>query len=162
MNNYRFDERSKEQFEKDIRDRTMEERSLFLLWLDLIEKETGHRPKYKDTGCGKTGKYLEDAEVSTAPDFEVDGYGHIEVKFSKPRLIKVFHLKVGQVKQYLKQKATILMVNGTNEDIPEFTMLKPAAHQDIVKTCQVVNWTGFGFKPAYRIPVKRFLWRALK
>jgi len=160
--NYRFDERSEEQFKHDIRDRTMEERSLFLLWLDLIERDTGQRPKYKDTGCGKTGDFLQDGEVSTDPDFEVEGYGHVEVKFSKPRLKTVFHLKAGQVKQYLKQGATILMVNGTDEDVPEFTMLKPEALKRIADDCKIVNWKGFGHKPAYRIMVKQFLWRPLK
>jgi len=160
--NYRFDERSKEEFERDIRDRTMEERSLFLMWLDLLEKESGCRPNYKDTGCGKTGDFLEDSEVSTKPDFEVDGYGHVEVKFSKPRLARVFHLKVSQVKQYVKQGATILMVNGTDGDIPQFTMLKPKALKRIVDSCEIVNWVGFGHKPAYRIPIKEFVWRPLK
>lgn len=160
--NYRFDERSEEQFKHDIRDRTMEERSLFLMWLDLLEKESGRRPKYKDTGCGKTGEFLADGEVSTNPDFEVEGFGHVEVKFSKPRLKSVFHLKAGQVKQYVKQGATILMVNGTDEQVPEFTMLKPEALKRITDSCKVVNWKGFGHKPAYRIPVKQFLWRPLK
>lgn len=160
--NYRFDERSEEQFKHDIRDRTMEERSLFLLWLDLLEKDTGKRPHYKDTGCGKTGDFLEDGQVSTDPDFEVEGFGHVEVKFSKPRLKTVFHLKASQVKQYVKQGATILMVIGTEEDVPEFTMLKPDALKRIVDSCSIVNWKGFGHKPAYRISVKQFLWRPLK
>lgn len=160
--NYRFDERSKKEFEDDIKHHTMEERALFLLWLDLIEKETGTRPEFKDTGCGKHGDFLEDQDVSTAPDFKVDGYGEIEVKFSKPLLKRSFHLKVSQVKAYYKRGATILMVMGSNEDIPQFTMLKPDALAAIMKECEIVNWKGFGWKPAYRIPVNRFLWRALK
>ena len=160
--NYRFDDRSKEQFEKEIKERTIEERSLFLLWLDLIERETGRRPSYSDTGCGRTGDFLEDGEVSTDPDFNVDGYGHIEVKFSKPLLKKVFHLKASQVKSYLKQKATILMVNGAELDAPEFTMLKPRALKNIIETCEVIPWKGFGNKLSYRIPVNKFIWRSLK
>lgn len=160
--NYRLDGRSQSEFEKDIKARTMEERSLFLLWLDLVERETGKRPTYKDTGCGKTGEFLTENEVSTDPDFEVEGYGKLEVKFSKPKLARVFHLKVSQVKQYLKQDATILMVNGTEKSVPEFTMLKPDALKRISEECEVVNWCGFGYKPAYRISVKQFLWRPLK
>lgn len=160
--NYRFDERSKEEFQEDIKNHTMEERALFLLWLDLIEKETGTRPKFKDTGCGKNGDFLEDNEVNTDPDFEVDGYGEIEVKFAKPMLKRSFHLKRNQVKQYHKRGASILMVNGAEEDVPTFTMLKPDALEAIMKECDVVNWKGFGWKPAYRIPVSRFLWRSLK
>lgn len=162
MNNYRFDGRSEEEFKKDIHSRTMEERSLFLLWLDLIERDTKVRPKFKDTGCGKNGEFLEDSDVSTAPDFEVEGFGHVEVKFSKPKLTRYFHLKTSQVKQYLKREVTILMVNGTDELIPQFTMLKPEALKRITDECEIVNWQGFGHKPAYRVPVKQFLWRPLK
>lgn len=160
--NYRFDERSKEEFEKDIKSHTMEERALFLLWLDLIEKDTGSRPKFKDTGCGKDGAFLDDKDVNTDPDFEVEGYGEIEVKFAKPMLNRNFHLKTNQVKSYLKKGATILMVNGSGEDVPTFTMLKPTALQAIMDECEVINWKGFGWKPAYRIAVNRFLWRDLK
>jgi len=160
--NYRFDGRSKEQFEKDIKSTTMEERALFLMWLDLVEKETGKRPNFKDTGCGKHGNFLDDKEVSTDPDFEVEGVGKLEVKFAKPMLNRHFHLKTNQVKQYIKKDATILMVNGSGEEVPTFTLLKPDALEAIQEECPVVNWKGFGFKPAHRIPVKRFIWRDLK
>jgi hypothetical protein len=160
--NYRFDERSKEEFEKDIKNHTMEERALFLMWLDLIKKDTGTRPKFKDTGCGKGGDFLEDNEVNTDPDFDVEGYGEIEVKFAKPMLTCSFHLKRNQVKQYHKRGASILMVNGSKEDIPTFTILKPEALQAIMNECEVVSWVGFGHKMAYCIPVNKFLWRPLK
>lgn len=160
--NYRFDERSESEFKRDIKSHTMEERALFLLWLDLIEKETGTRPEFKDTGCGKDGNFLEDKAVSTDPDFEVDGFGEVEVKFAKPMLKKYFHLKRNQVKQYHKRGASILMVNGSEEDVPMFTMLKSEALEVIMKECDIINWKGFGWKPAYRIPVSRFLWRPLK
>jgi len=160
--NYRFDSRSEEEFKKDIKDRTMEERSLFLLWLDLIERETGVRPKYTDTGCGKKGDLLEDKQVSTEPDFNVEGYGKVEVKFAKPNLLKVFHLKENQVRSYHKNNAIILMVNGADDPIPTFTILKPDALKRIMESCKVVPWKGFGWKPAYRINIKDFIWRPLK
>ena len=159
---YRFDERSESEFKEDIKNHTMEERALFLMWLDLVEKETGQRPEFKDTGCGKGGDFLEDSEVNTDPDFDVEGYGEIEVKFAKPMLTRSFHLKKNQVKQYLKRGASILMVNGSEEDVPTFTILKPEALQSIMDECPIINWKGFGFKPAFRIPVKRFVWRPLK
>lgn len=160
--NYRFDERSQQEFERDIKEHTMEERALFLMWLDLIEKETGKRPTYKDIGCGKSGDFLDDKDVNTNPDFNVDGYGEIEVKFAKPMLRRSFHLKENQVKQYYRRQASILMVNGSQEDVPEFTMLNPDALAAIIEECPVVSWAGFGHKAAYRIPVKKFLWRPLK
>lgn len=162
MHSYRYDNRSEEQFRKDIKSRTAEERSLFMLWLDLVERTNGVRPKYTDTGCGQTGELLTDKEVSMDADFHVEGYGKVEVKFSKPMLDKFFHLKASQVKSYLRNEATILMINGANERIPQFTMLKSAALQDIIDTCKIIPWTGFGNKPSYKIPVSKFIWRPLK
>lgn len=161
MNKYRFDNRSEDEFKKDIKDSTMMERSLFFMWLDLVEKETGSRPKFTDTGCGNDGEFLEDKKVTTDPDFTVDGYGEVEVKFSKPMITTNFHLKANQMKSYCKRNATILMVNGSGEEIPVFTLLKPEALEAIVEECKCINFKGFGWKQAYRIPVKRFLWRPL-
>jgi|SRR5689334_2315186 len=160
--NYRYDNRSEDQFKKDIKSRTKQERDLFLAWLDLIEKTSGTRPKYTDTGCGQTGELLTDSQVSMDPDFSVEGYGKVEVKFSKPLLDKFFHLKASQVKSYLRDGATILMINGSDEKVPQYTMLKAAALQDIIDTCKVIPWTGFGGKPSYKIPVDKFIWRPLK
>lgn len=162
MGSYRFDSRSEDQFKKDIKDSTMTERNLFLSWLNLVKKETGKRPKYKDTGCGKDGEFLEDNQVSADPDFYVEGYGSIEVKFSKPTLDKFFHLKKSQVKKYLEKQTTILMFNGTEGKCPQFTMLKPDTLKRICSDCEVVKWMGFGGKESYRIPINMFIWRPLK
>lgn len=159
--NYRFDQRTKAQFKKDIKNHTMAERALFMMWLDLIEHQTGERPNFKDTGCGQDGEYLENKKVNTSPDFEVEGYGEIEVKFAKPMLKRSFHLKENQLKQYCKRGASVLMINGAEEDVPTFTILKPRALKKIMKECDVVPWQGFGGKPAYRIDVNRYVWRPL-
>lgn len=159
---HRFDFRSKDEFKRDIKSSTITERELFMAWLDLLEKDTGTRPVYKDTGCGKDGEFLEDNQVSADPDFYVEGYGNIEVKFSKKILTDKFHLKVSQINQYQKKNTTILMINGANEDTPTFTMLKPEALNKISETCEQVSWSGFGNKMSFKIPVSMFIWRALK
>lgn len=162
MNNYRYDNRSEDQFKRDIKSRTQEERKLFFLWLDLVAKTTGQRPVFTDTGCGQTGELLAEEDVSTSPDFHVEGYGQVEVKFSKPLLTKFFHLKASQVRSYLKSGATILMINGSDEPVPQFTMLRKSALQEIVDTCKVIPWVGFGSKMSYKVPVSKFIWRPLK
>lgn len=159
---YRYDNRSEDQFKKDIKSRTQEERALFILWLDLVERISGSRPKYTDTGCGQTGELLTDKEVSMDPDFNVEGYGKVEVKFSKPLLDKFFHLKASQVKSYLRENATILMINGARDSVPQYTMLKSAALKEIIDTCKIIPWQGFGSKMSYKIPVDKFIWRPLK
>jgi hypothetical protein len=159
--NYRYDNRTEEEFRAEIKERTLQERTLFMLWLDLIERKTGRRPKFEDTGCGKTGELLKDADVSMAPDFSVEGYGQIEVKFSKPRLDRVFHLKADQVRSYRQIGATILMINGADTEVPTFTILDSEILKYIISECRVVRWIGFGNKPAYRIPLDIFIWRPL-
>lgn len=159
--NYRYDTRSEEQFARDIKDRTLEERRLFMLWAVQQELKTGKVVKYKDNGCGKDGRLLADSEVTTAADFSVEGIGLVEVKFAKPLLTRQFHLKVNQVKAYNKQNVTILMVNGSGEMVPEYTMIKPEALSRIMETSKVVPWQGFGGKPSYKINVNEFIWKPL-
>jgi hypothetical protein len=161
MNN-RFDLRTESEFKKDIAEKTLVERKLFLQWIDLLEREQGSRPKFSDTGCGNHGEFIESAQVSTAADFNVEGFGPIEVKFAKPMLDKNFHLKVGQTKSYIAQGASVLMVIGVDEEVPRFTLLRPEALQEIVDTCPVTRWIGFGWKAAFVVLIEKFIWRDLK
>lgn len=158
----RYDNRSEEEFKQDIAYKTLVERKLFIQWIDLLEREQGSRPAFTDTGCGKHGEFIEAAKVSTDADFNVEGFGAIEVKFARPMLKRDFHLKVGQTKSYIQQNASILMVIGADEDVPKFTLLSPRVLQEIIDTCPVTRWVGFGDKPAYRIDINRFIWRDLK
>jgi hypothetical protein len=160
--NYRFDSRSREEFERDIKERTLEERRLFLLWLDLLERENGTKPSYTDTGCGKDGDFLEDTNVTTEPDFNVEGYGKIEVKFAKPLIDKFFHLKVSHVKACKECGASILMINGAREEQPVYTMIRPEFLEKIMDTCPIVPFQGMGHKPCYKIHVNNFVWRPLQ
>lgn len=160
--NKRFDHRTEEEFKVEIAERTLLERRLFLEWIDLQEDDTGTKPEFTDTGCGNHGEFIEDKKVSTAADFDVEGIGLVEVKFAKPMLKRDFHLKVGQTKSYIKQGALILMVIGANEDVPKFTLISVEALEEIVETCSIVKWVGFGFKAAYRVSVNQFVWRDLR
>lgn len=160
--NFRYDNRSEEEFKADIKSRTLEERSLFELWLDFVEREKGIRPKFEDTGCGKEGDFLETDKVSMAPDFKVEGYGEVEIKFSKNTLKGFFHLKSNQVKHYFERNATILMIMGSQEENPQFTMLTPKALAKIIDKCKVIPWVGFGGKMSYKVPINMFAWRDLK
>lgn len=158
----RYDKRTEEEFKQDIAYKTLVERKLFLKWIELQERDTGVRPQFTDTGCGKHGEFIEAKDVSTDADFNVQGFGAIEVKFARPMLKRDFHLKVGQTKSYITQGASILMVIGADEDVPKFTLLSPQALQEIIDTCPVTRWVGFGDKPAYRIEINKFIWRKLK
>jgi hypothetical protein len=159
--NYRFDNRSPEEFEKQIKSRTLEERTLFLRWINSEEKRLGLTLKWTESGCGNHGEFLKESKVNTKADFHVEGYGPVETKFAKPLLDKNFHLKCAQVRSYLKQNAQILMVNGAETDQPQYTLINPDGLKRISDYCEKVTWHGFGGKQAYRIPVSMFIWRNL-
>jgi len=161
--NYRFDKRSKEEFAADIKASTQAEAVLLNLWLNYTERITGTRPGFRYTGCGPDdGEFLENSKVTTHADYEVEGVGLIEVKFSKKLLPKVFHLKVRQVESYIRQGATILMVNGSDTDSPQFALISAEALRDIAENCEDIPWQGFGGKRSYKVPVTRCIWRPLR
>ena len=163
MSNYRFDKRSKEEFVDDIKASTRTESVLLNLWLDYLERKDGTRPVFRYTGCGEDdGEFLEDKKVTTHADYQVDGHGLVEIKFSKKLLPKVFHLKEKQVESYLKQEANILMVNGAMTDDPVFTIITHDALKGIAENCKVRPWPGFGNKRSYIVHVSDFIWRHLK
>ena len=159
--NYRFDKRTKQEFRRDIKIASQIENKIIELWLDRIEKRRGERPKYWHIGCNNDGSYLEDHEVSTEADYCVYGYGKIEIKFSKPMITKCFHLKVNQVRSYIRQNANILMVNGWNTPNPMFVLIRVHVLKSGIKRWKRVSFHGCGNKPCFRIPVDEFIWRPL-
>ena len=160
--NYRFDKRSKNQFKKDIKEASKTEEEILNLWLDILQKDGLTRPTYSNLAAGRDGGFLKDADVDSTADFVVEQFGKIEVKFCNPFLKTRFHLKVGQLKSYVKQNATILIVNGWETDKPEFTLIKNDMMSKIIDSCDIVNWGGMGGKKCYRVPTQMFIWRKLK
>ena len=156
---YRFDRRTQKQFEKDIKEGHKIERMLLDRWLDCVEKTKGKRPMVEFTGCGEDGEYLERNQVNDNADFYVDGYGLVEIKFSKPLLTENFHLKISQVESYIRQDANILMVIGTETDTPKYVLITTDNLVFIKGSCKIVRFYGFGGKESYRIGVSQFAWR---
>ncbi len=157
MANYRFDRRSKRQFTKDIKEAHAIEDAIMEAWLAKIGN-----PPAKQHGCGPDGEYLDQANVNTDADYDVEGYGLIEVKFSKPKLRRQFHLKVDQIQSYLDQDASILMVDGWETDTPTYVLIPAALLRGMIPDLEVLSWQGFGGKMAYRIPLDKFVWRSLR
>lgn len=155
----RFDHRSKEQFIEDIAKSTKKERILLDLWLKLQEKPL----QVVDTGCGNDGKFLENKDVTSKADFFIESFGPFEVKFSEKLLPKVFHLKENNVKSYIEEGATVMMVNGAdNEDAAVYTLINPKQLAEIAATIEPLPFFGMGNKVCYKIPVNKFIWRKLK
>lgn len=159
MNNYRYDFRSKTQFAKDVKEGTLKENRLLKKWLDHIEIATGERPRAKRTRKkGSGGEYLDDKDVVIDADFEVEGYGLVEVKFAKSLITTNFHLKVDQVQKYIALGASVLMVNGADTSEPEFAFIRVRRLKELANEARIVHWRGFGGKKAYRIPIKKVRW----
>jgi len=132
------------------------------MWTKILSKERKKKIGYKNNGCGNDGRPLEISDVSTDADFVVDEVGFVEVKFSKSVCKEFFHLKVNQVNSYLKQNATLLMVNGSMTDTPTYTVIDSFGLDRLKSICKVVPFAGFGFKEAYKIPVSNYIWKKLK
>lgn len=159
---YRLDYRTREEFKKDVKEGTRLENELMEAWLKRVEQVVGKRPACTRTSRkGADGEYLDIEDVTLDADFEVENVGFVEVKFSKPLLTSCFHLKAAQVNSYIKQNASILMVNGTDTDSPEFALITVSMLKQIRRDCRVVNWRGFGNKKAYKIPIRKLVWGPL-
>lgn len=144
MDDYRFDTRTKEQFEKDIKERTAVEKAIIK---DFARDKGLH---FADFGCDNTGEFLEKA--TSRPDYVV--YKLMEVKYSE-EWIDTIHLKLYQVNAYKMYGAPILFVNGYNTDNPRFTVMDS---EKIIRYPDVIFWG----KKCLEIPASDFEWADFK
>lgn len=155
---YRKDHRTEKEFRRDIADGSRIEQEIISVWTKKHLKNAA----YSDHGCDNSGQYLDFTDVNSNADFEVEGIGLVEVKFSLPLIKKYFHLKISQVISIIKQGAYILFVNGWNTEQPLFILISPEQLKLIKKWCEIVSWQGFGGKLSYRIPIEFFdSWESL-
>ena len=121
-NDYRKDNRTLQEFKEDIKKYSEEqERGLHLVFkalnIDLGDED------YTDNGVDNSGEYIEDdEEIHCDADFCLNK--KIEVKLCNPNINR-FHIKVNQVKTYIKENAVILFIMGYDTDNPHFTFLNP-------------------------------------
>lgn len=154
-----MDKRSKETFCQDIAKATKTEKDILTRWLGILEKQYGHKPWAKDHGCSNDGRYLKNSEVTAAEDYEVEGYGLVEVKFSYSKLKETFHLKTRHVTRYLKNRSNILFVDGWESNNPRYTVISPDTLERLVAKAQIVPCHQFGGKEAYRFNTASLLWK---
>lgn len=162
MADYRKDYRDHKTFCDDIKKATATERAILDRWLEILAKQYGQRPKVKNNGCANSGEYLEQKDVTAAEDYEIEGIGLVEIKFSYPKLKEHFHFKTGHVNRYLRNKSTILFVDGWASNSPEYTVIEATTLERLVATAEIVNCRQFGGKEAYRFKTGSLLWKAFK
>lgn len=157
----RMDGRSPEEFKKDIKESTKDQEVILQLWLN----KTGQSElRVWDNGSNNTGKYIKnDKEVTTDPDYYIQGLGLIEVQYAKPFCKDYFHIKTNKAKTCIQKQAKILMINGFREQQPEYILITASQIKVICARCSIVNWWhGGGGKYAYQVPISWFTWEKLK
>ncbi|SFH22405.1 hypothetical protein SAMN05660649_04332 [Desulfotomaculum arcticum] len=153
---YRMDNRTVEQFAEDIAQGTRVEREIISWYVRYYEMKYKIALEVEDNGCDNSGKLLERGEVNTLADFKLNGQP-VEVKFNNKRLLR-FHFKVDQLESYLKQRASVIWVNGYETDSPVFTVLKTVDLERIRKTRKPVAFLLWGGKMCYEIQAQEFKW----
>lgn len=155
---YRMDNRTPEQFKKDILEGHKIERQIIDAYVKQIEEEIGVILNVEDNGCDNSGKFLKRA--TSDADFLVNGT-LVEVKFNK-KMLKKFHLKQNQLHSYIKQGANILWVNGWETEQPVYTVLKKHDLLFIRDGMEPISVWVWGGKLGYKLSADEFSWKPLK
>lgn len=113
---YRFDNRTKEQFKQDIKDCHKDELTIALSICQNIYNEKKIWPLLDTNGCDNSGEFLEDKNVTSDPDFIIDGV-YTEITKSNTVCKKYFHEKLNKVNKALSDNSenNLVFVNGYNE-----------------------------------------------
>jgi hypothetical protein len=82
---YRRDNRTTEQFQKDILYGSLTERNIIDRFVRQYETETGRKVRVEDNGCGNSGELLHRCRVNGKADYTLNGKS-VEVKFNRKKL----------------------------------------------------------------------------
>jgi len=162
---YRFDNRDKDTFKKDIKDCSKIERLLINRYVAQLNNKLGKSVfTYVNHGVANDGKFLESNKVNTNADYMLFKNGKnprkIEIKFSR-KTGKLFRLKVSQIESYIKQQAIVIVFNGIEEETTTFTVLTPDDLSNIMILYKTVPCFLWGDKLVKEIPVSDFNWEVL-
>lgn len=156
---YRMDNRTVDEFQRDIERGTAAERDIVDRYVRYYEKHFGTRLEIVDNGCDNSGQFLTRGAVSMNADFIIGGKP-VEVKFNKQTLTK-FHFKAAQLEAYAKQGASVLWVNGYETRNPVFMVLKSQDLFDIKERLKPVPQIAWGGKLSYVLFAKDYHWTRL-
>jgi hypothetical protein len=157
-NNYRFDNRSKEQFASDIAKCTAVEKELMIFYVDWLNKnlkDKGQVYTFTDNGIDNSGKLLADNEVDSRPDFVLHspkGKKHfIEIKFSIKSNPK-FHIKMNHVRRCIDEDICIVMFMDIEGKNKRFCILTPSKFKKLLEDpSRIVEFKPWGYKECLRI-----------
>lgn len=155
----RRDNRTLQQFKKDIKTAHQIEKDLMGTYVSWLNTSKGNGYTFKDYGIDNTGQFIsEDSDVNLNADFLLCKQGQddrkIEIKFCREDFNE-FHLKVHQVKDYIKNNVCIINFMGINTDKKRFCILTPTTLQAALDKGPIVTkWS----KPCIRFKCKDFTW----
>ena len=155
----RLSGRTYEQFKKDIKQSTLDERVIIEKYKCYCKRKYNIDITIEDNDIDNTGEFLEVSKVRSDADFIVNGK-LVEVKTIKNKLDS-FRLKVASIKSYIKQNATMLLVSGWKTDNPEFTMITPRLMKNLLKTKTVTVARDWENKKIIRLSYDDFKWDIL-
>jgi hypothetical protein len=155
-NEYRKDWRTDDEFAKDILEGHKAEREIIEKYANHLRKKYNIEVTIEDNGTDNSGKVVEESQVNTKADYILNGT-LIEVKFINNQATE-FRFKKDQIKSYIKQGATILLVNGWKTDNPTFTIIKPDKLQEITRTNMAKPFKTWGYKLCYFLRSYAFKW----
>ena len=162
--NYRKDQRTLLQFEKDILDNTKKEKFLLSIFVKELKKK-GHKVRVKNFGIDNTGKFIVKSNCKADYQITIDGVkGLYEIKNS-PVDWKMTY-KVYDLQQYIKNSVNIIIFYGTGflNDNPKKINLKysrygiitPEKIQLMLKNCESYIEKAFGYKECIKVDKKDF------
>jgi hypothetical protein len=162
MENYRYDNRTQDQFIQDIKKGTARERLAISLFKNYLRREFGFTGVIKENGCDMSGAFIEDGrKVSTEADYLVgEAQLPLEVKTSAGHIINI-HIKAKQLDSYIRQGASILYVNGIEQNVPAFTLwtVEELKHMREILPTVIPPRNINGGKLSYRINALDYHWR---
>jgi hypothetical protein len=157
---YRMEGRNPLDFLADIKEGHKQERKIIEKFGRLIKRETGKKPRIQANGCDMQGSLLRYNNVTTEPDFVVNGEA-FEVKFNRPH-VPVLDLKVNQIQAYIRQGNKVLVVNGWATEEPVYTILSIEDLKQIVKTAPVIKKEKWKGKLVYKVQADLYNWKSFK
>lgn len=158
MSKYRKDARSEDEFKDDIAECTRIESQLMSIYVNDLGRRTNKKYTFADNGIDNSGEYHADNKITSDADFILytpEKKSHlIEIKFSRPDCSR-FHLKVSQIKSYIKQDCCIIMFMGIDTEQSRYTIITPKDMINIQNTAEEISlW----YKQVYRLKTKDFIW----
>jgi hypothetical protein len=165
VNNYKFDDRTKEEFISDMEKGLKAEVKSINVFRDILHNSDVEHPEIVYCGSDEEGQisYDKDNEVANVdlfPDYLLKykenrriRANFVEVKVCNPHSQECF-FKVKQLEQYKElEKVVILFVMGFDTASPKFILVKPEEILNLgIRPTKVYG------KSTIRVPVSRFHW----